>query len=107
MPGNPMDTSLEPAAQTFVDANVRSRAEQGGAWSEDHRVVQEVTSCPWRTGVVTAAVQIHPGHSSTRRGNTQCVDPSRARADSDLEVNRAVCDHERWRRDLLQGLGQR
>ncbi|ABS01946.1 hypothetical protein Krad_0456 [Kineococcus radiotolerans SRS30216 = ATCC BAA-149] len=88
-PGTRRTPPSEPA-QAFVDATengqpgtgerglnrvhttVRSRAEQGDACSKNH-----------------------PDHSSTRRGSTQRVGSSRARADFNLEVDHAVRDHER------------
>ena len=46
---------------------VRARAEQGNAWLKNYRVLQKVTLCPWRIGVITAAVLVilHLEHDRT------------------------------------------
>jgi hypothetical protein len=60
---------LDVAQRSFnrVHAHVRARAEQGNAWLKNYRVLRKVTLCPWRIGVIAAAVLVllHLEHDRT------------------------------------------
>lgn len=51
----------------LVHAHIRARAEQGNAWLKNYRALRKVTLCPWRIGVIAAAVLVllHLEHDRT------------------------------------------
>lgn len=63
------DRDLGVAERSFnrVHAYIRARAEQGNAWLKNYRALQKVTLCPWRIGVIIAAVLVilHLEHDRT------------------------------------------
>ena len=52
------DLGIAERSFSRVHAYVRARAEQGNAWLGNYRALQKVTLCPWRIGVITAAVLV-------------------------------------------------
>jgi hypothetical protein len=61
------DLNVEERSFNRIHAYIRARAEQGNAWLKNYRVLQKVTLCPWRIGVITAAVLVvlHLEHDRT------------------------------------------
>ncbi|WP_432501813.1 transposase family protein [Kineococcus arenarius] len=61
------DLSIGERSFNRVHAYVRARAEQGNAWLKNYRALQKVSLCPWRIGVITAAVLVvlHLEHERT------------------------------------------
>ncbi|WP_432489437.1 transposase family protein [Kineococcus sp. SYSU DK018] len=61
------DLDVDQRSFNRVHAHLRARAEQGNAWLKNYRALQKVTLCPWRVGVIAAAILVvlHLEHDRT------------------------------------------